>query len=479
MSGSVSIRSVAFLATFACCTCVFAQDNASAPPFAMRVLYAPAHFGNSYEVMGEYEMRAYLAECKQWGFNRYADWFDTVDCTDPAADRFHHLMGTVLWERKKTNFRSAQELGLACDLVITPNHVFADQCGAGVAAVPGERVFGQLVCPSKPEGRAIILRNYEYLFSDLAKSGVRLNALWPCPYDYGGCACDACKPWILTFAKLSRDIYDIAAKYHPGIEMRMIGWWWTAEEHQLFREWADREAPGWVKSIALHIPYGDLDVGNVALPQGCERQAFLHIGYADGTKPMDIYGQFGPVVAADRIEKTLAALKAHGCTGFMAYSEGVFEDVNKALAAGLGSGGYASPNDVLAAYVKRYFGADDASADSWVPWLRNWGQPFAVDAAAASEKLNALVPEKDGIPWRLRQWMLKLDLLKAHNAIMALNEWTPQRLALADEFWRRYEVIEREVWGLGTTRGCLGRNGRDFPWYQEWVQQKSAVPLNK
>ena len=36
----------------------------SPPPFAVRELYAVGHFGNSYEVMGEYEMRRYLAEAK-------------------------------------------------------------------------------------------------------------------------------------------------------------------------------------------------------------------------------------------------------------------------------------------------------------------------------------------------------------------------------------------------------------------------------
>ena len=37
-------------------------------------LYAPAHFGNSYEVMGELEMRDLLTESVYWGFNRYGDW---------------------------------------------------------------------------------------------------------------------------------------------------------------------------------------------------------------------------------------------------------------------------------------------------------------------------------------------------------------------------------------------------------------------
>ena len=76
----------------------------SSPPFAVRELYAVGHFGNSYEVMGEYEMRRYLAEAKHWGFNRYADWFDMEDCSDPFAEKRLILLSHAMWERKKQNF---------------------------------------------------------------------------------------------------------------------------------------------------------------------------------------------------------------------------------------------------------------------------------------------------------------------------------------------------------------------------------------
>ena len=78
----------------------------SPPPFAVRELYAVGHFGNSYEVMGEYEARRYLAEAKRWGFNRYADWFDMEDCSDPFAEKRLVLLSHAMWERKKQNFRS-------------------------------------------------------------------------------------------------------------------------------------------------------------------------------------------------------------------------------------------------------------------------------------------------------------------------------------------------------------------------------------
>jgi len=440
--------------------------------FQVRELYAPGHFGNSYEVMGEREMRDTLAEARHWGFNRYADWFDMIDCSDPFASARCDL-GAALWDRKKAHFRTAQALGLGCTLGITPNHVYVDQCLPELRAQTGDRIFGQLICPSRPKAREIILRNYEHLFADLARSGVRLSALSAGPYDYGGCACKECRPWILTFAKLCREIHALALRHHPGIEMHFIGWWWSAEEHQQFAEWVDREAPGWVKAMALHIPYGQTDVSNVPLPKGCERRAFVHIGYAEQAAPRDTYGHLGPVIAAGRIERTVAALRAHQCTGVTAYSEGIYEDANKALLAGLGSGQFRTADAVLASYAARYFGADADRAREWAAWLRAWGTPFAVDPKAAAEALAKLLAAGPRQSWRLAQWEAKTRLMGFHAAIGSGQEWPPARLAAADAFWAERERLDRQLYGLGPIRHVLNRRYTPLPWYQSWAKHSA------
>ena len=45
-----------------------------------------------------------LAEAVYWGYNRYGDWFDMLDCSDPFADQKHKHLGHALWERKKRIF---------------------------------------------------------------------------------------------------------------------------------------------------------------------------------------------------------------------------------------------------------------------------------------------------------------------------------------------------------------------------------------
>jgi hypothetical protein len=439
----------------------------AAPPLAVRELYALAHFGNSYEVMGQCEMRKYLEEVKHWGFNRYGDWFDMQDCSDPFADKSGVTLGHAMWERKKQNFRSAQALGLACDLVICPNHVYVNQCRPELLAVKGTRIAGQLICPSHPEARAIILKNYENLFADLARAGVRLNSISTCPYDFGGCACNKCKPWILTCAKLSRDIHAIAQRHYPGVELNMIGWWWTPEEHQQLADWADREAPGLIKAIYLHLVYGATKTADVRLPKGCRRYTFVHIGYADQAKPVDIYGHFGPVIAPVRLPQTVRDISALGDGGFMAYSEGVSDDVNKALLAGLASGRFQTADEVLRAYAQRYFDADARQTAAWAQWLTPWGRPFDVDFQKSAQQLALL--KKNG-QWREKQWELKLELFRLNKSIGTAAEWTPARLEAVEQFFRVREQIQRGLWGLTLQRHVFATSYLPLPWYRSWAK---------
>ncbi len=454
-----------------------AEEAPPAPVFPVRALYAVGHFGNSYEVLGHNEMRAILAEAKYWGFNRYADWFDMEDCSDPFAQTRLYQLAHAVWNQKKDNFQIAQSLGFACDLVITPNHVYVDQCKEEWAAVQGGRIFGQLICPSNPQARQIILTNYENLFADLSRAGVRLSALVAAPYDFGGCGCERCQPWILTFAQLCREIYDLGKKYHPDLEMHMIGWWWEPEEHRLFAEWVDKHLPGGIRRMYLHIPCGATSTADVPLPQGCEKSAFVHIGYAEQATPRDTYGHFGPVIAASRLEKTVRDLSSSGCIGFMAYSEGVFDDVNKALLAGLSTGRFQDARSVLVHYARRYFEASEDDAPRLAEWLSGWGRPFEVDPAAASEALqqwNHAERLPDGSSnWRWHQWRLKCELFRWNREIGTGDDWTPERLAAVEQFWAVQEEIHRKLWGLAPQRHIFARKFTPLPWYSSWAKHQS------
>jgi hypothetical protein len=419
-------------------------------------------------------MRGLLAEAKAGGCTRYGDWFDTLDCVDPFSGDRQYSLANALWERKRAHFQTAQALGLQTDLVLTPNHVYRDQLKPEWLAKSGGRVFGQLICPSVPAAREVILENNRRLFADLAVAGVRLSAITPAPYDYGGCNCERCHPWILTFAKLACDLHAVARAYHPDIELHFIGWWWSPEEHRQLAEWMDAHAPGLAKGISLHIPYGKLGVADVPLPKECARHAFVHIGHPDEPHPRDFYGLTGPVIAPKRLERTVARLREQGVTGVVAYSEGIYDDVNRAVLSGLWSGMYQTADEALRAYAKRHFDADEAQARRWADWLSAWGRPFEVDAAAARKSIAALPGDPDD--WRYRQWLLKAELFAAHAAIGSGENWPPERVAKVEAFWSIHESLQRGVYGLGPQRHILAPQFIGLPWYKSWADhQKQAA----
>ncbi len=463
-------------------------------PFAYRELYCPAHFGNSWEVMSAAEVREALEEARRWGYTVYGDWFDTADLKNPLDNpRREHLLPQELWERKLRNFRIAQDVGLDTNLMLTSNHVYLDQLRPDLLAdTSGDhRMFGQLLCPSIPEAREIILRNARDLFELLAARGVQLGNLHAFAYDYGGCSCPQCTPWIVTMAKLFLEGWEIAREYFPEVTPRLIGWWVTQKEHELLADWADEHAPGFFRSCALHIQYGDTrPAGQPRLPEGCEPHAFVHIGYSNlPTAPRDVYGIWGPVVAPQRLEATCRDLADFGCTGYVTYDEGAFSEANRAIWGALTSGGHATADEVLEEYARRHFGAGDDAA-AWAEWLAQWGEPWQVDLPEARRELDALFVRLDNLclhnpprmtpelHWRLAQWECKLRLFELQSVIDATKEWDAARLAAADDFVDELEWMQRKCWGIGPLRHAIHPHFQRPDWWAGYAHIRGLQRLS-
>jgi hypothetical protein len=445
--------------------------------FPIREIYCPAHFGNSYEAMWSGEMKEYLAELKWWGFNRYGDWPTTTDIRSPFRTDKEWDLSREQLDRKTKAFRVAQDLGLALNLIITPNHVYLDQLRPEIAAVKKPKIAGQLVCPSQAGGRKAILDNAENWFRHFAENGVRLSAFTAFAYDYGGCACKLCNPWILTFARLAKEIHGIALKWHANIEPWFCSWWWRPEEHAVVNAWARENAPGWLKGMTLHLEYNQTRFKDVPLPEGCRKIAFVHDGYADQSKDSDLYAKWGPVVAPARLPETLKNIASDGADGFQVYSEGVFDDVNKAILGGVGSGRFVDVTAVLKQYAERYFGCGSIEAASWAQWLAAWGSRKTVKFPEAKQRFEELA--RSAKPsWRLEQWRCKVVLEKLDRAIGSpkQDEWTLEKLKLADAFWTEQERLHRDVYKLGPTRHIFAPQFNPPTWYQSWQKATKAAP---
>ncbi|MBN8216455.1 MAG: hypothetical protein J0L75_07410 [Spirochaetes bacterium] len=455
----------------------------------VRELYCPSHFGNSFEVAGRREMEDFLRGAKDWGVNRYSDWFDPIDLYDPyePSNNPRNLFNfpESMWRQKFDHYRAAHELGLELGLVLTPNHVYTDQLGKARAAVQGEdpvhrtHVFGQLLCPSDAAARRIILANQENLFRSFRERGMALRSLSLCPYDYGGCLCEACRPWIQTFAALARDIAQLAESFFPGIEANLIGWWWSEAEHQLFPSWCGSHAPSRFHSMAFHLPYDAVgyDPSKRPIPDGCRERSFVHACYGDAVDLPGIgrhnYGHFGAPVAARRMAATHAFLASRKAEGWMAYTEGFHADLNVALLAALGSGQASSAEAVLEEYARRHFGGKNAAR--WGRWLSGFIDPKNLDVHGARREWIDLGGEQlDG--WRARQMEGTLRLFECHQRVEREPSWSPARIAAADAFWEAKEHLYRSVWGLGVPRHIFQMDGQVPAWHAAYLEHQGAMP---
>ncbi|MFW5868877.1 MAG: hypothetical protein ACOCX2_13725, partial [Armatimonadota bacterium] len=290
-------------------------------------------------------------------------------------------------------------------------------------------------------------------------------------------------PWIVTMAELFLEELEIAREYFPDVTPRLIGWWVTEEEHELLADWADENAPNVFASCALHIQYGETrPAGHPRLPRGCEPHAFVHIGYnTTPSVPKDVYGIWGPVVAPERLERTEADLAALGCTGYVTYDEGAFDDCNRAIWAALTSGHADNAQSVLVEYARRYLNAKD-DADAWAAWLAQWQEPLRVDLTAARAEFTRLAGRLEqafilsnedrrapSLNWRLAQWECKLRLFELDARLREVEQWDETARALAVEFVEEREWMQRACWGLGPLRHAIHPHFQQPTWWRDYL----------
>ena len=155
----------------------------------------------------------------------------------------------------------------------------------------------------------------------------------------------------------------------------------------------------------------------------------------------------------------------------------MFDDCNKILLAGLGSGQYPNADAALRAYAQRYFGATDDRAADWSQWLAQWGNRTKAPLPGAADALARLA---DGAKpaWRLEQWRSKVELETLDRAIGLPKQWTSENLALAEQFFAAQERLYRDVYRLGPVRHVLNPRFMPPAWYDSWskAHQQTAKP---
>jgi hypothetical protein len=168
-----------------------------------------------------------------------------------------------------------------------------------------------------------------------AFSAVGIDYLSIGPYDSGGCTCAACAPWgVNGYLKTAEPIARLFRQRFPHAKVVLSTWYF---DHFTDGEWdglaqAFRTRPEWVDFIMAddyERPFPEYPLVH-GVPGGLPMISFPEITMFGATP----WGGFGANPFPLRLQQSWDTVK-RSLSGGMTYSEGIFEDINKVVCAGL------------------------------------------------------------------------------------------------------------------------------------------------
>lgn len=303
-----------------------AWRGTSQPHGSLRGMYFASHFHNWYVQASDAEIARYMEDLALWGVNAVMVIFPMInlqDWNDPEA--------APAMDMVRKYARTARALGI--EFATGINNTMFTGAPANIRAkrLPdptGRRGnSGHPICPSNREGHAYLMENARQLYVKLADVGLDILVHWP--YDEGGCACEQCQPWGSNgYLKLSRDFTELGRSYFPKLKTVLSTWMFDTPPEGEWQGLTDAlaKAERWVDYVLADshedFPRYPLDVG---VPGKLPLLNFPEISMW-GNWP---WGGFGANPLPARFQRLWDQVK-HVVRGGFPYSEGIYEDMNKA-----------------------------------------------------------------------------------------------------------------------------------------------------
>jgi hypothetical protein len=293
----------------------------SVPEKPVRGIYLATHFYNFYQTAPIEEVQRYIEDMALWGVNTILVWYD-----------MHHFKGfndpeaVIFRERLQQFMKTARKLDVDVGFVVMGNEGYANR-PVSLQAVPGGSRGGYYstdVCPNKRGGLEYILRTKDEFFDWCRYIKPAYICIWP--YDQGGCGSANCQPWGSNgFVKCARAISAAARKKIPDVKIIISTWYfdsteWKGLSSQLAvdHSWADmilaEKVNGDYKGIYGVAP-GNLPM--IGFPEISMYNTFPWGGFGATPLPNHVLGQWQKV--------------QHKLNGGFLYSEGIFDDITKAV----------------------------------------------------------------------------------------------------------------------------------------------------
>lgn len=306
----------------------------SVPVKPVRGMYFASHFHNFYHNAPIPELVRYVEDLALWGCNALSVWFDMhhyAGIRDPEAQRMVRRLTAILAAAQRVGISPAHTSLSNEGFSNSPKRLRADWTAGhdGYFREPGGHYHVE-VCPNQPGGLELILK-YRRQMIDAFK-GIEPEYFWIWPYDQGGCTCSRCTPWGSNgFLKTAEAVAGVIRAYFPRCKIILSTWYF---DHFVKGEWEGLDAafrkhqPDWVDYI-LADDYGTAFPEYVlkhGVPGGYPLLTFPEISMFN----MWPWGGFGMNPQPARFQQIWDSCRDRAAGGFP-YSEGIFEDMNKAI----------------------------------------------------------------------------------------------------------------------------------------------------
>jgi hypothetical protein len=324
----------------------------SAPAKPFRCMYFATHFFNYYHLAPIEEIIKYMEDLALLGYNALMMWLDKHHYESSEDPKYIDFA-----MRLKSIYEAGSLIGLRPVLGVLSNEGFNSTPEHSRAQSTGRSFFGCEICPSTDEGMALILKNHEETFKIFSGLDVYACSMWS--YDQGGCGCEKCYPWGANgMYECVAKSADLFCEYFPGGEIIYSSW--------LFDHCGEKEWEGLYKRLETenknifkylfvdshnNFPEFPLEKGK---PDGVD---FLNFPEISMWK-MFPWGGFGANPLPERFSR-LWEQAFSLCDGGMPYSEGIYEDFNKAIYAAFYWNGNSETEDAIREYFNYEFGGGD------------------------------------------------------------------------------------------------------------------------
>jgi hypothetical protein len=306
----------------------------SVPEKPVRGMYFASHFHNFYNDAPVKVVQRYVEDLALWGCNTLAVWFDMHHYTsmdDPRAKSMIRRLRAVL--------KTANGVGIEAALTTLANEAFSTSPEAlradwtsghdGYFAAPGGHYHVE-ICPSKPGGIEKIVEYRRAMLN--AFKGIDIGYVWLWPYDQGGCTCSKCTPWGANgFLRAAEAEARLAKEIFPRSKMILSTWYFDhfiRDEWKAFDEAIQKRKPDWIDYV-LADDYGEAFPEYVlkhGIPGRYPMVTFAEISMFQ----MFPWGGYGANPLPDHFQRIWDQCGKLTSGGYP-YSEGIFEDINKAI----------------------------------------------------------------------------------------------------------------------------------------------------